>query len=118
LRQQDLWYSRDWKEYVWYCRKKIDPPEKFNAYWQAGGTDLIKGHICTGVSASITRIKREEVQKITKDNVLLINSEATQWVFMQYNTTKRLGAEIRGKIHIEATSASQGQEKVESGTLR
>jgi hypothetical protein len=47
LRQQDLWYSKDWKEYVWYCRKKRGPPEKFNSYWQAGGAELIKGHICS-----------------------------------------------------------------------
>jgi hypothetical protein len=113
LRQQDLWYSKDWKEYVWYCRKKVEPPEKFNSYWQAGGADLIKGHIYTGVHSSITRIKKEEVQtKITEDNVLPISSgRATQWVFMQYDSIKRLGAEIRGKIHIEITSAEQGQEK-------
>jgi hypothetical protein len=113
LRQQDLWYSRDWKEYFWYCRKKIRPPEKFNSYWQAGGADLIKGHICTGVHSSITRIKKEEVQtRITEDNVLLIRSgRATQWVFMQDDSIERLGAEIRGKIHIEITSAEQGQEK-------
>ena len=89
------------------------PPEKFNSYWQAGGADLIKGHICTGVQSSITRIKKEEVQtKITEDNVLLIGSgKATQWASMQDDSIERLGAEIRGKIHIEITSAEQGQEK-------
>jgi hypothetical protein len=113
LRQQDLWYSKDWKEYVWHCRKKIRPPEKFNSYWQAGGVDMIKAHICTGVHSSITRIKKEEVQtKITEDNVLRISyGRATQWVFMQDDSIERLGAEIRGKIHIEVTSAGQGQEK-------
>jgi hypothetical protein len=100
LRQQDLWYSRDWKEYVWYCRKKMRPPEKFNSYWQAGGVDLIKGHVCTGVHSSITRIKKEEVQtKITEDNVLLISSGgATQWAFTRYDIIERLGAEIHGKM--------------------
>jgi hypothetical protein len=113
LRQQDLWYSKDWKEYVWYCRKQIRPPEKFNSYWQAGETELIKGHICSTFHSSITRIRKEEVQtKITEDNVLLIGSgKATQWAFMQYDSIERLGAEIRGKIHIEITSAEQGQEK-------
>jgi hypothetical protein len=113
LRQQDLWYSKDWKEYVWYCRKKMKPPEKFNSYWQAGGVDLIKGHIYTGVHSSITRIKKEEVQrKITEDNVLPISSgRATQWVFTQYDIIDRLDAEIHGKIYIEITSAEQGQEK-------
>jgi hypothetical protein len=91
----------------------VKPPEKFNSYWQAGGADLIKGHIGTGVHSSITRIKKEEMQtKITEDNVLLISSgRATQWVFMQYDSIKRLDAEIRSKIHIEITSAEQGQEK-------
>ena len=104
LRQQDLWYSKNWKEYLWYCRKKAEPPEKFNSYWQAEGAELIKGHICSTFHSSITRI--------TEDNVLLIGSgRATQWVFMQYDSIKRLGAEIRGKIHIEITSAEQGQEK-------
>jgi hypothetical protein len=113
LRQQDLWYSKDWKEYVWYCRKKIRPPEKFNSYWQAGEVELIKGHICSTFHSSITRIKKDEVQtKITEDNVLLIGSDrATQWAFMQDDSIERLGAEIRGKIHIEITSAEQGQEK-------
>ena len=89
------------------------PPEKFNSYWQAGGADLIKDHICTGVHSSTTRTKEEEVQtKITEDNVLLISpGTATQWDFMQYDSIKRLGAEIRGKINIEITSAEQGQEK-------
>lgn len=66
----------------------MEPPEKFNSYWQAGGADLIKGHIGTGVHSSITRIKKEEMQtKITEDNVLLISSgRATQWVFMQYDS--------------------------------
>jgi hypothetical protein len=112
LRRQDLWYSKDWKEYVWYCRKKIRPPEKFNSYWQAGGAELIKGHISTFPSP-ITRIRKEEMQtKITEANVLLIGSgRATQWAFMQYDGIERLGAEIRGKVHIEITSAEQGQEK-------
>jgi hypothetical protein len=113
LRQQDLWYSKDWKEYVWYCRKKVKPPEKFNSYWQAGGAELIKGHIYSTFHSPITRIKKEEAQtKITEDDVLLISSgRATQWVFTQYDSIERLGAEIRGKIHIEITSAEQGQEK-------
>jgi hypothetical protein len=113
LRQQDLWYSKDWNEYLWYCRKKSRPPEKFNSYWQAGGVELIKGHICSTFHSSITRIRKEEVQtKITEANVLLIGSgRATQWVFMQDDSIERLGAEIRGKIHIEITSAEQGQEK-------
>lgn len=113
LRQQDLWFSNDWKEYVWYCKKKMTPPAKYDSYWQVGGADIIKGHICTGVQASVTRFKKEEIQsKMTEENVLEIGSEkATQWGFMQYSSVKRLGIQIRGKIHIDITAAAYAQEK-------
>ena len=112
LRQQDLWYSQNWKEYVWYCKKRMRPPPKYDLYWKAGGADLIKGHICTGFSASVTRIKKDEVQtKMSEENLLTIgSSKATQWVFMQDDSVERLGREIRGKIHIEITAAKEAQE--------
>ena len=79
---------------------------------QAGGADLIKGHIGTGVHSSITRIKKEEMQtKITEDNVLLISSgRATQWVFMQYDSIKQNPY----RDHISGARAG----KVENGTPR
>lgn len=120
LRQQDLWYSYNWKEYVWYCKKRMCPPAKYDSYWQAGGADLIKGHICTGVQGSVTRIKKEEVQsKLTEENVLKISSgNATQWVFMQRPSVEQLGIQIRGKIHINITAAAYTQEKREADNSR
>lgn len=113
LRQQNLWYSRDWKEYVWHCRKRAKPPPKYDSYWKAGGADLVKGHICTGVSNSVTQIKKEEVQaKMTEENLVRISSgeAATQWVFMNRATAERLAMEIRGKIHIDITAATNSSE--------
>lgn len=108
LKQKELYYSPDWKQYIWYCKKKIVPPLRFNDFWQRGEADLIKGHICTGLSSQIARIKQEEVQqKIQQQNVLMIASnKATQWVFMQEESVERMGREIRGKIYIEITSAA------------
>lgn len=48
LESRDLWYSPDRKEYVWYCKKKDSPPSKFDSYWKE--TELLKGHICTGIA--------------------------------------------------------------------
>ena len=112
LRQQNLWYSRDWKEYVWYCKKKNVPPPKYDSYWKPGGADLIKGHICTGVSSSVTRIKEEELQeKMTEENLVMISSgKASQWVCMNEATAERLAMEIRGKIHIDITAAANTSE--------
>lgn len=120
LRQQDLWYSKNWKEYVWYCRKEMKPPAKYKSYWYSGGADLIKGHICTGVQDLVTRIKKKEVQtEVSEENVLRTGSiKATQWVFMHYNTIERLEEEIRGNIHIEITAAEHVQKKYRTGRWR
>lgn len=119
LRQQDLWYSKNWKEYVWYSKKKTRPPAKYDSYWNDKGAELIKGHICTGVQDSVTRIKKEEVQtKMSEENILTTGSgKATQWVFMHNyrslndNTIERLEQEVRGKIHVEITAAEIVQKK-------
>lgn len=112
LRQQSLWDSRDWKEYVWYCKKRSVPPPKYDSYWKAGGADLVKGHICTGVSSSVTRIKKEELQaKMTEENLVMISSgKASQWAFMNEATAERLAMEIRGKIHIDITAATNNSD--------
>ena len=110
LPQQSLWYSRDWEEYVWHCKKKKQPPAKYELYWR---TDLIKGHICTGVETSVTPIKQEKVQtKVWKNNLLTTGfGKATQCVFLQHDSFRRLEMEIQGKIHVEITAAEQVQGK-------
>lgn len=113
LRKKQLWYSHDWKEFVWYCRKMMTPPSRYDSFWKAGEADIIEGHICSSLSTQVTRLKREEVQtNLTEANVMRIGStKATQWAFVQRESADRLGQEMRGKIHIDITAAVEGQEK-------
>ncbi|MCJ1223709.1 hypothetical protein MMC12_000352 [Toensbergia leucococca] len=113
LTSQELWYSPNWKEYVWYCRGVKTLPAKFDSLWATGETDIIKGHICSYLSAQVTRIKQENVQTtMTEDFAMKIGSsgrKATQWAFMQRNSVERLREQIRGKIHIDITAATMAQ---------
>jgi hypothetical protein len=111
LRQEELWFSRDWKEYIWYCKKGLKvgyPPAKFNKYWKPpGAADLVKGHI-TGRHPSVyPRIDTADVQTKINENDVLMNSnqKATQWVIMNRGTADLMAVEIRGKIHIEVYPA-------------
>ena len=105
LRIRELWYSFDWKEYVWNCRKGMDPPERYHIYF-SNEVDLMKGHICSSHSNQVTRIKKENVQDSLSGAHLMNESQkATQWVFMNKETAERLGREIRGKTHIDVTAA-------------
>lgn len=73
----------------------------------------MKGHICTCLQVSVTRIKNEEVEtKMSEGKVLTTGSgKATQWVFTQRNSFERLRREMGEKIHFEITAAEQAQEK-------
>ena len=104
LKNEDLWYSRDWKEYVWYCRRKREPPARYDGLWKAGTADVIRGHICKNDAHVITNIKKQEVQDQMNENNLMRNqdgSKATQWCFVQYESISSLAQEIKGKIHVE-----------------
>lgn len=104
LRTAGIWYSSDWKELVWNCRREIDPPSRFDNFRDV---DLIKGHICSCVSRIIQRISPTDVQtRITRDHVMHCPSPATQWMFCKADTVNRLAEEIRGKIHIEIFAAA------------
>ncbi|OQD70069.1 hypothetical protein PENDEC_c027G03858 [Penicillium decumbens] len=90
----DIWYSPDWKEFVWTCRDQRLLPPKFS---YLSDTELIKGHICTGLSRKIKRIPAANVQtQITRDKLLhctSTNRPAIQWMFWKDNTVNRLGDE-------------------------
>ncbi|EXJ86730.1 hypothetical protein A1O3_03684 [Capronia epimyces CBS 606.96] len=113
----DLCFSPDWKEYVWCCKRQSGPPAKFESLYM-GTTDVVKGHICTGVN-KVHRIKKEAVQKkITEDFVMHVPStgaKATQWAFMNPSSVDRLGEEIRGKVHIDIFASQLAQEQQISG---
>lgn len=106
LRKEQLWYSPDWKEYVWYCRKSGSAgtlPAKFDKLWKAGRAQLIEGHICARAPAVIPRIKKEEVQeKILEDDAMqFAGRKASQSVFMNVEVVQRLALVVLGKVHIE-----------------
>ena len=109
LNRADLWFSDDWKEYVWHCRSGQEPPAKYDDYWKPGKADIVQGPICTGKSKEITRIKKEDIQThITVEHLIkskVTGRKATQYVFMQSGSAMRLGEVIRGKIHIEITGS-------------
>ena len=119
LRRAELLYSRDWKEYVWYCKTQRDlPPAKYNHLWRPGGVDVMQGHICTGLTKEIYRIEEGEVQtRITSDHVMQSSStggKAIQYVFRNPDIADRLGEVIRGKIHIEISVAALNRQSQES----
>ncbi|KAL8750730.1 MAG: hypothetical protein Q9184_006317 [Pyrenodesmia sp. 2 TL-2023] len=102
LPTQQLWFSPNWKEYVWYGRKRLQPPPKFNDHERSA---LIKGHICRKMSRIITRIKIQDVQTtMNEDNLLFIDGlKATQWAIKGANNQTNFDREIKGKIHIVIT---------------
>ncbi|KFZ06268.1 hypothetical protein V501_07548 [Pseudogymnoascus sp. VKM F-4519 (FW-2642)] len=105
----ELWYSPDWKEFVWYCRRKKRPPEKFNCLDPENRVvGLIKGHISTKMAQQVAHIRKEDIQSIINDDFVLRNpitgSKGTQWVFTILSIIDRLGIEIRGRVHIDVTA--------------
>jgi len=109
LRKQQLWYSMDWKEYIWHCKKCMAPPTKFDELWRR--TDILRGHICTGVH--LTRIKEEHLRdQINEDLVLKVSGrKAMQCVFMQQESIQRMADVKKGKVHIEITGPTITLEK-------
>lgn len=118
LQKESLWYSADWKEYVWFCRKRSpNTPIKFKAFQNAA---LMEGHICCKMQNIIARITPEAVQTtITEDHCVYYErpgsngqmAKSTQWVFKDNETISQLASMLRGKIHIEIfpSSALKGQ---------
>ncbi|KAK8214166.1 hypothetical protein IWZ01DRAFT_229089 [Phyllosticta capitalensis] len=116
LRKKELWYSHDWKAYVWHCHKQHDEdsiPERYHPYFVPGQTqtDLIIGHICKKDGTVITKIPADKVQStMSQDNILLIGDQkATQWVIMHRDVANRLGREIRGKVHVDVYKAKEDE---------
>jgi hypothetical protein len=103
LRKQPLFFSPDWKEYVWYCKKQIAPPAKFDRFWKAGEAEVVEGHICGCAMQIIQRTKKEQVQqKISEDHCLVIGGKkAVQWVLMHAETAERFGEIAKGNVYID-----------------
>lgn len=127
LRQEELWFSEDWKAYYWYLnnrnrRFRQEMPPRLDKYWKwnyyeyAGSPQLVKGHICAkGPSILPTpRIEMtdEEIQNsMTEDDVFMTNGQkATQWVlFLGHRPGEFLDLRelVRGKVYIDIHAGYQ-----------
>lgn len=102
LHREELWYSPNWMEYIWTCRKQRRPNQKYDHLWEHGQADVVRGHVCSTIGRQIIRIPQENVQThINEENAMRLPSgkKASQWMFLQNNTIDRLAEEIRGKTH-------------------
>lgn len=104
VRKKELWYSPDWKQFVWSCRNgdSVSSPAKFDSY-HPPQTQFIEGHICGRNPAIILKIKKEDVQQEMSENNLLYlgTRKATQSVFVDKPTVVEMAKLIRGKIFID-----------------
>lgn len=116
LRKMSLWYSADWKEYVWLCKRRTPQlPSKFDALSNA---QVIEGHICRKLPQMIARIKPEDVQTTINEDFCLFyegrngqTTKCTQWVFIGNDTMVQLSIVVRGKVHIDVHASSILEEK-------
>jgi chromosome condensin MukBEF MukE localization factor len=71
------------------------------------------GHICSGITPKIAKIRPDEVQTmIDEDKVLKIgNKKATKWVVMHEDVAEKLAIQVRGKMHIEIFSAMEPKDQ-------
>ncbi|EKD15244.1 hypothetical protein MBM_06460 [Drepanopeziza brunnea f. sp. 'multigermtubi' MB_m1] len=107
----ELWYGRDWKEFVWRSRKgeiPSDPmPAKFDEYAKPGIAKIVEGHVCIKAPTVVSRTKKGDVQfEMEEGHCLVIQTssgerKATQFVIIDRRVARDLGRLIRGKIHID-----------------
>lgn len=101
LGHSDLCYSPNFKEFVWYCRRKTDDlPQKFE---QLANSRVVLGHISAANSTKYLRMKPQNVQQRFPEDQLMKhgNIKATQWVVTKEPDARLLMANVRGKMHIE-----------------
>lgn len=116
LRKMSLWYSADWKEYVWLCRKKsVQLPNKFD---NLSNAQFIEGHICRKLPQIIARIKPEDVRATINEDFCLLykdtngqSARSSQWVFFGDDTMVQLSKAVRGKLHIDVHASSMHEAK-------
>ena len=65
-----MWYSQDWKEFVWYCRKQLQPPARYDDCLTA---DMIRGHVCKSGSNILTHVEKENIQEFINEGNVLVN---------------------------------------------
>jgi hypothetical protein len=83
--------------------------DKFDSILRA---DVIEGYIYTGVPMAKFNRKYEVPANVDESNCLRLEdgSKATQLAVMDREVAKRLGDEMRGKMHIDITAAIEAQD--------
>ncbi|KAF2012744.1 hypothetical protein BU24DRAFT_395869 [Aaosphaeria arxii CBS 175.79] len=107
LDKEEILYSEDWKTCVWAGRKGCDSlPSKFDDFYDA---ELVVGHVSKATSEIFNEMKLGDVQeRVSEGHVLIISSgKAVQWAFLGKDVRKRLGAEVKGRIHIDVFAPRQ-----------
>ncbi|KAJ5888266.1 hypothetical protein N7495_008307 [Penicillium taxi] len=111
LNSHELWDSLVWKEFVWLCRKEGQMPEHLE--WLEA-LDLIKGHVCSGGTTQIASLAYEDIFATITEHVLKVQVQerfikAIQWVFLKSVHFRALGAQVRGKVHLDFFAALNSQ---------
>lgn len=105
LNTKELWYGRDWKEFVWHCRKTSQPPPEFCHLGGVGEVDLIKGHVSKSDGVRFIKdVKEQDIHEgISQGNVMITpeGQPATQWCLASRDGIHTFAREIKGKMHIE-----------------
>ena len=115
LKKQELWYSPDWKKYLWLSRNKEEEEEAYQPNLQRLiDADLVIGHVSRATDLIVSKKDEQEVQtEINENHVLQISTgKAKQWVF-NAKTRKALADEIKGNIHIDVI-APRAQQYISS----
>ena len=104
LVMEELKFCNDWKGHVYLCRRQTTHhriPAKFHTL--SVDADLIKGHICFKLTASLENIDLDEVpQQITQEYGMILNGrKCMQWVFMKKEVVDQLSRLVKGKLHTD-----------------
>lgn len=113
IKREDLYYTYDWKRYIWLCKKSdLNIPTNLRRY--AEEADLIVGHVCGKDPKAVTKHKKDDVQTaITEEFVMKLPSgqKATQHIFMKPKVARDLATHIRGKVHVDITASKLDTDK-------
>ncbi|EOA83114.1 hypothetical protein ACJQWK_00599 [Exserohilum turcicum] len=103
LRTKELWWSYDFREFVWHCRKVKDIPDRLQQY---DSVDVLKGHMLK--YPTLKRVAQNDIHnKIVEDKLCKLSSgrKATQWVAKNTDTANKLRLWGHGNLHIEVFAA-------------
>ncbi|KAH8597007.1 hypothetical protein B0O99DRAFT_619128 [Bisporella sp. PMI_857] len=116
-RQENIYPSAEFKEYVWYSRnphileedRRTGRVDRFQRFLEAG---LIQGPICRAAHLTQIQVKGTQIQGVAREDVetALIAEDfmeasddhlATQWVFINQSSTPETREDFPAKLHIE-----------------